>query len=87
MSLKYAFFQPFRVHFCHKSAPLLLPELKIFTSCHRGSRFVGLYWTQLDYECMRKALTDVQREKFASLLVDYRTGESKVVEAVSSEKL
>lgn len=39
------------------------------------------------FECMRKALTDVQREKFASLLVDYRTGESKVVEAVSSEKL
>lgn len=58
-----------------------------FHQRHRGSRFVGLYWTQLDYECMRKALTDVQREKFASLLVDYRTGESKVVEAVSSEKL
>lgn len=58
-----------------------------FHQRHQGSRFVGLYWTQLDYECMRKALTDVQREKFASLLVDYRTGESKVVEAVSSEKL
>ena len=58
-----------------------------FHQRRRGSRFVGLYWTQLDYECMRKALTDVQREKFASLLVDYRTGESKVVEAVSSEKL
>lgn len=58
-----------------------------FHQRHRGSRFVGLYWTQLDYECMRKALTDVQREKFASLLVDYRTGESKVVEAVASEKL
>jgi len=58
-----------------------------FHQRHRGSRFVGLYWTQLDYECMRKALTDVQREKFASLLVDYRTGESRVVEAVSSEKL
>lgn len=36
---------------------------------------------------MRKALTDVQREKFASLLVDYRTSESRVVEVVSSEKL
>ena len=58
-----------------------------FHQRHRGSRFVGLYWTQLDYECMRKALTDVQREKFASLLVDYRTSESRVVEAVSSEKL
>lgn len=41
----------------------------------------------MDYECVRKALTDVQREKFASLLVDYRTSESRVVEAVSSEKL
>lgn len=69
----------------HFSASAFLPQIstaapsgtEYFHQRHRGSRFVGLYWTQLDYECMRKALTDVQREKFASLLVDYRTGESK----------
>lgn len=47
----------------------------------------GLCRYMSQYECIRKALTDEQIEKFASLLVDYRTGENRVVEAVSSEKL
>ena len=43
-------FQPFRVHFCHKSAPLLLPELKIFTNVTEVVDLldsIGHSWTTL----------------------------------------